>query len=519
MRAPRWTAPLGLALVGAALAGAPALMRERGWAPLVALAGNGDPQRAVDRLEESLGTLGVVFGGGLRVDAPTQEFVDGLRASLGSFDLESFHALLPETDGDWRRVRIVGGRQGETYQVARAGAATPPAIDAAGPLGDEFGELLLQARTRPAPRQDRVNYVGALELGLGVGRVGWPQVMGALRESALLLASGDPAAKSSTRDRERRASAETRLAVLEAHPRLRAEDVEVAGLLWEAYPRSAAYLASISSLEDVLVFDPSGRSQVQQLRLRSRLVPEKLQARFPELAEFLGEIGPLFKGELLFRDARNQNLLRLLLDTEKLEVTVEGFLHEGRLVPIGPNGLPALDGPAGAAGVPVTFSALGTSVFNVNGIETKVRDLVLQSTYLERADGADLVTAITKPPVVSVSGSAYGILPTWAIDVVIPGNMEELTREFLTTACTGDDGRGVTLSLRSRQQGGPDGPATVQMAGSSEILNSLLVQLAARIANEKLLPSDEVRAELWTIFHEAHQAFVKDFQAFKEQVR
>lgn len=43
MRAPRWTAPLGLALVGAALAGAPALMRERGWAFLVALAGNGDP--------------------------------------------------------------------------------------------------------------------------------------------------------------------------------------------------------------------------------------------------------------------------------------------------------------------------------------------------------------------------------------------------------------------------------------------------------------------------------------------
>lgn len=509
---------VGLALTGAALGGVPALMRERGWKPWVELAGGGDPQRAVVRLEESLGTLGVLFGGGLSVDTPTQEFIGGLRASLASFDLESFHALLPESDGEWRRVRIVGARQGTAYQVSQAGPGTPAEIDPSGPLGGQFGDLLLQARTRPLSRADRTNYVGALDLGLGVGQVGWQQLLAGMRETGRLLASGDPAAPSSTRDNQRRASAETRLRILEAHPRLRPEDVEVLGVLWEAYPSSSAYMATLGSVEDVLVYDPTGQGEFQQLRLRLRLDPQRLETRFPDLAEFLGELGPLFKGELLFRDAQQRNLLRLQFDTEKLEVAIEGFLRDGRLLPVGRDGRVVLDPPAPPPGVPVTFSALGHSTFNVNGIETKVRDLVLESTYLEHPAGADLVTTITRAPAVAVSGSAYGFLPTWAIDVVIPGNMEELTREFLSTACTGNQGRGVTFCLQSRQHG-RDGPATLRTFGSCEILNSLLVQIAARIANEKLLPSAAAREQLWTIFQEAHQSFLADFQVFKDQVR
>lgn len=509
---------LGLTLGGAALAGVPTLMRERGWAPWVVLAGGGDAQRAATRLEESLGTLGVLFGGGLRVDEPTREFVSGLRGSLASFDLEGFHALLPEQDGAWRQVRIVGRREGSSYQVSQAAPGTATAIDPArGALGSQFGDLLLQARTRPVAREDRTNYVGALDLGVGVGQVGWGQLLAGLRETGRLLASGDPAGPGSVRDNQRRASAETRLRILEAHPRLRPEDVEVLGVLWEAYPHSSAFAATLGTVEDLLVYDPKGTGAYQQLRLRLRLDPARLETRYPDLAEFVRELGPLFQGELTFRDAQRRNLLRLQFDTGKLEVAIEGFLCDGRLVPVGHDGQIVLDAPSAIPGLPVTFTAEGSSTFNVNGIETRVRGLELRSTYLEQPLGADLVTTITRPPVVAVSGSAYGFLPTWAIDVVIPGNIEELTREFLTTACTGNDGRGITLGLQARQAG-PQGAATLRSFGACEVLNSLLVQLAARIANEKLLPSEAARGQLWAVFQEAHQAFLADFQAWKDQL-
>ena len=518
IRATRRTWTLTLIFGTAVLAGSPALMRERGWAPWVALVGGGDPKLTVERLEESLGTLGVLLGGGLKVDAPTREFIDGLRKSLGSFDLEGFHEMLPDSEGAWRKVRIVGTRKGDAYEVGRADPKTG-AIDPHGPIGASFGDVLLEARTRPVQRPDRTNYVGMIDLGVGVGRIGWPQLLSGLSETSRLLGSGDPGSPHATREAERRAAKETRMRVLEAHPRLRGEDMEVVGLLWEAYPRTSAYLATIGSVEDVIAYDPNGKGEFQQLRLRMRLDPTRLEARFAELSEFLAEMGPLFKGELLFRDAQNRNLLRIQLDTEKLEVCVEGFVRDGRLLPVGHDGRVVLDPPPTPAGVPVTFNAVGHSTFNVNGIETRVRDMVLRSTYIEHAGGCDLLTEVTQPPTVAVSGSAYGFLPTWAIDVVIPGNMEELTREFLTTACQGDDGRGLRLALHSRQAGGKNGPATVQVCAQTEVLNSLLVRIAAQIANEKLLPSAEVREEIWTVFAEAHQAFLADFQEFAAQVR
>lgn len=499
----------GLLLAGVAVAGVPRLVSGRGWAPLVVLAGRGDAALAIERLGQGLSVLRCVLHG-LAVDAPTRAFVEELRGSLGDMDLEELHELLPLREGAWRRVRVMGRREGEAYAVRLAPAAVAAAIDPRG-FGGRTGDLLAQLGTRASGG----NYVTQLEAGLGVGPVGWEQLTGCLAEAARLAASGDPRAK----ERPERASCAapaTRLRVVEKNPGLRPEDVDVLAVLWESFPRLTDVLLEVGRVDDVLVFDPRGAGEFQQLRLAGRLRPDVMEERYPELAVFLADLGPLLDARVRWVDAKGRQVARMSLDTATLALTLEGFVRDGRLLPVGGDGqvvLDAGDPGGGAAGAPVELKGVIDLRFNMNGIVTDVRGLELDGQYARRADGADLTGRISRVPSVAVSGNAFGLLPAWALDIVIPGNVAELTTELLTAMCRGDGGRGASFALRARQAG-PDGPGVVTVSGQVEVLNSLLIRLGFQIASQKLLPDDDVRAEVWALFTRAHAAFEQDLAGY-----
>lgn len=499
---------LVLTLTGGVLAGVPRLVRSRGWAPLVRL-GGGDAALAIERLGEGLAALRAVLHG-LTVDAPTMAFVEEVRDSLGDMDLEALHDLLPLREGEWKRVRIMGRRQGESYAVRLAPASVAASIDPRG-FGARTGDLLAQLGTRPSG----ANYVTHLDAGLGVGAVGWAQITGCLAEAARLAASGDP--RAGVADDACRPEVATRLRVVATHPALRPEDVEVLAVLWESFPHLAEVLIEMARVDDVVVFDPRGTGQFQQLRLSARLRPDLMEERYPELSEFLADLGPLLDGRVRWVDDQGRQLARMSIDTGALSLTLEGFVRDGRLLPVGGDGQVVLDAPA-ATGSPVAVKGVTDLRFNMNGIVTEVRGLEMDGTYARRPDGADLTGTISRVPTVAVSGSAFGFLPAWAIDVVIPGNIGELTTEFLTAVCRGDGGRGASFALRARQAG-DGGPAVLGLSGRVEVLNSLLIRIGFQVANQKLLPDEDVREEMWGLFTRLHGAFERDLHGFAAAIK
>ncbi|MCO5169264.1 MAG: hypothetical protein M9894_23210 [Planctomycetes bacterium] len=515
-RTPRLVALLALLVVtcGVAAAGVPRLVWGRGWAPLVQLAGAGDPDLAVERLGLGLDTLRCVLHD-LRLDDGAARFVRQVRSSLGDLDLEGLHGMLPLREGEWRRVRLVGQREGAAYAVRLAPAAVTASthtIDPGGPLGARTGDLLALVGTR----QRGKNFVTQLEVGLGVGPVGWDQITEGLAEAARLLASGDP--RAGALDPGARPATSTRLRVVETHPGLRPEDVEVVAVLWESFPHLAEVLLEVARFDDVLVLDFKGTGAYQQLRLSGRLRPDLMEARYPALSGFLAGMGPLLDARVRWVDAEGRQIARMSLDTGALALTLEGFVADGRLLPVGRDGQVVLDAPAAPEGAPVEVRGVADLRFNMNGILTDVRGLEVDGLYERRPDGADLTGRLTRVPQVVVSGNAFGFLPSWAIDIVLPSNLAELTTEFFTAICRGDGGRGATFGLRARQREA-DGPATLALSGQVEVLNSLLIRLGFRIANQKLLPGEKAREELWTLLARARDAFERDLGGFSRVMK
>jgi hypothetical protein len=497
------------ALVGLAAAGVPQLVSQRGWKPMVALAGGGDADQAVAQLQASVDTFEAILQG-LWVDTPTRAFASDLRDSLESFDLEGFHEALPEQGDDaWRELRVVGRQDGKRYRLQQAGEAVECAVSPDG-LGSRLGDLALRVRSRPVEDEGDVNYLVRAEAGVGLGRIGWSQVQAGLAETARLIASGDPNGPGVRRDMTERAGTQTRVRILESHPNLRPEDIEVLGLLWEAFPALGEVVHSVARVDDLLVYDPKGDASYQQLRLAGRLRPDLMEEAYPELAEFLQGMGRLAHVQIQWVDEAGRQLARMSFESERLKMRLTCFVADGRLVPV-EGGRVRLDlvDPEG----PRKLRALVDVRSQVNGIQSRVHGMQVAWDYTPSEVGMELVASVTEVPKVSVSGQAFGILPTWAVDAVIPGNMDELMREFLQTACEGNEGRGVELAVRTHQA--PDGAGVASLGLGLEVLDSTLISLAMRIASMKLLPDDAVRSELHTLLCRFHEAFAADLARFE----
>lgn len=505
---------LSAALATTALeAGTPELIRPRGWAPLVAVAGGGDARAAVSGLGTGLTTLRAVLEG-LEVDAPTRSFIDGLRGSLGDFDLEGLHQLLPEQDGPWRRARVCGKVDGQRY-LLRAAAPGLVAIDPAGAFGAAPGDLVAQAATRQVVTPERQSWLVALEAGAGVGSVTWDRLGAGAREGLRLLASGDPRAAKA--EAGARPSPATRVSIVETHPHLRLEDIEVFGVFVEAFPRSAALWLSLGRVEDLVVFDPTGQAPYQQLRVSLRLEPERMAVAFPELAGFLTGLGPLVRADLRWRDGQGRTLARAHLESQRLLVTLEAFVSDGRLLPVGDDGrVVVAPEPAAPAG---TFRCTADVGFEVNGVLTELRGLEVDARWARSPDGSEagVEGRITRAPKVVVTAGPLMSVALWLVDVAIPGNLEELVQEMMATSTAGDGGRGISMTLRARRA--PSGAASLQVGGRVELLDSALVRFGAQVANAKLLPDDETREELWELLRRGRSAFEADLAGFAEVTR
>jgi hypothetical protein len=348
-----------------------------------------------------------------------------------------------------------------------------------------------------------------------VGPLGWSALTGFLAESSRLAASGDTRGHRGTQDRP---SGKTRVRLLESHPGLRPEDIEVLGVLWEAFPKLGDVLHTISRADDVMVFDVKGDGGYQQLRISAHLRADLIEERYPELGEFLEDIGPLAKMQMVWSDPKGRQLALASFETQTLRLSFGCFVKDGRLLPVERGVVVTAPEPARADGEPVRFSSRVAVTSELNGIKTRVHGLEVDWTYTTKGRGGKLAAHITKVPKVTMSGRAFGILPTWAIDVLIPGNLDELTREFLTTACKGNEGEGIAFAITG-EQSLERGPGTLSMSFGVELLDSTLISLAMSIASQKLLPSAEVRSEVHTLLVAIEGAFNADLERYEGLVQ
>lgn len=476
---------------------------ERGWQPLVALAGARDAARAVKVLRE-LSRLWSTVLHHSEVDAATRDLVKRATSSLHDFNLQRLYELLPDKDGRFRALLVSGERVGSRYLLSKKKLGHAEV----GPSGHrrQLGDASLVLRAAPVTVRDGdKNFLLQVRAGMVTGQIDWPMMVdGAQHFLRLIAGSAQPESSDAPLARSRQQ-------VLEHNPKLGPEDLEPLATLWEAFPRFAELLRSLGGIDDLLDTRYPSSSGAVRLRAVLHLDPERVEARYPELAEYMADLGKLFEADLRWLDAQNRTLGVLHLDSRTLSATLELYQRDGLLVPSRRD--QALTDQPVQAGPGVYPYTMRASVYGrALGLRVQLRDIQVSFEHDRGERGLSLRGRMTHKPTATVTGAALGFIPPAVIDVLIPGDIQGLIEKSLTTACKGNDGKGAELDVSVDRQRGE--LAALHGRFGVEVIDNFLVKLGVSHFSDHIMPDEDVRGDIARLLSDSQRAFAADLARY-----
>lgn len=440
------------------------------------------------------------------IDSTTHDFMTRAIESLRDFDLKGLYELLPEQNGPFRELRVHGSRDRQRYTVGRPASASFEV----GPEGtrEHPGDTSLVLRSRGVRASDGdTNYLIQARAGVVVGKISWPMVATSNREWLRLIGGVDQPTSNGARP-----MVATRQTAKQANPKLGVEDVEVVATLWEAFPRMSYLVSSLGRIDDLLVIDqPALADGAKHIRVVLAVEPRRMRESYDELADYLDGLGKLFNVDLDWVDTKGRKLASLHVESERLQARLELYTKDGLILPFrGPEVF--VNEPVDPSLGPLRYSTRVSSDFRMLGMYSHTRNGRMDWQYDPNARGMELRGRMTHVPTVTVDGAALGFLPPGLIDAFIPGNLHDLITEFLTTACQGNEGRGIALAVRFDQR--PSTVATIDAKFGIEALNNFLVKLGLRFFNDRVMPDEDVDADVKRLMIDAQGAFSADLERY-----
>ncbi|MCH8497298.1 MAG: hypothetical protein LAT63_02365 [Marinobacter sp.] len=475
---------------------------ERGWRPPVELAGQGDAQLAIARLRDYHSLQKLVMEN-TEFHQETQKFVDDLWASLERFDLRRFYRMLPEQQDEWRSLRVYGRTGLDSYQLG-----PEPDDRFRDNSAPQMGDMEAVIRARQIEKRRATHYLLDGQVDLAIGEIRWPSVVQAAHESLRLLTPtgwGKPT-------EELPVPAHYHQLASTMNPRLRDEELAILAPLWAAFPDVWALMAGLGEIEQLLL-EPIADTDYQRVAAIFVIDTQRLRYAYPALSRHLHFMSSLLQMKVELHDEQGK-LLTGYIDSEKLRAELHMIVRDGDILPVqGDQPIPAAT--PFDPNAPRKVTAHIDTRMDILGVIAHVQGMTANIHYQPTAQGARIDTQVTEVPAVSVGGRALGLIPTGMINFFLPRRIDQLMIDFLTIACEGNDGHGITGSLEFRQASAHGESSQVSLQGAFEGLDNFFVRIGMGIVNTRIIPDPAVSEDLRKLFFDAHDAFARDLDQFE----
>jgi hypothetical protein len=502
----------GAALLAAGTAYAATMdATDAGWDPMVVLFGGGDKAKAVEQISAVNHAFDVSIRNTKR-DPSVQEFIDATIEDLADFNLGDFYDRLPNKNGDYRELWVRGEIKGDAYVITQAKEKKGYAVTLKGDRNDLAAMSTTVRSKETKGAGDKSAYFIGVRTGLGIGNVRWDNAMVALQDFARIGTIVNPQQGATE---QIAASSETKAKVKKLHPKLASEDLDVISLLWEAYPALSPEISKLGTIEDSRTVW-SGKSY-QQVNVLLRGLPERFEENYPALAHYLDKMDDIALLDIKWMDKKGRTLTSIKVDSEKLTFQFSCYIKDGFLLPY--KGVKVYENePIDPMADTITSTKIMADArLKMLGVVIKLKELNLDSFYEPHPGYAEMGLTFTKVPEIKVEGAALGFVPTALVDAFIPGNIESVTRDFLTVAAKGNGGKGLIAAAKIgvAKEGSEKG--ILEAGIDFDALDNFLVKIGLGMVNERLIPKPEALDEAKAYFGALQSAFAKDFKRFEKR--
>lgn len=492
----RTAVAVGLAFTAGVAAAAPSshdALILRGWQPYLTLAHDAGPGQEVCLLRRGL-LLPHNLLMNTKLDKATRQLSDTFWSSLKDFDLGQLYELLPNKEGSWRSLTLVGKLKPDEYLVRQpAGGAESLPLKM-------FGQMRFRAKMRPKedPRGDVYNIHQRFKIDFGP--VQWPSVLKALRIGLRQVSRPAPLPVSNTIAGKADAMG----------PELSAPEKKVLAQLWTAFPTTFAWYASIGTVRDLQILDDAA-SGAHHLHVTLQLKQEAMETRYPKVFDYLQRLGDLLTAHLVIESTQGR-WLSASLDSKAMRVTLDAWVKNGHLVPVR-NGRPRVKTvEAGFADRMTWHSRLDLRV-RALGVTVNLDDMSGVWKYRRETTGARFEGHIYDRPKVQVDGLALGFFPATWFDSLSPVNITGTINDFMDVLVNSNHGSGARFVITYGRSQGKDNVLSV--LADLDALDNFFVHFAVSMVSGRVVPGGDQADGLRQFVNDAVMAADQDVGGLK----
>ena len=433
-----------------------------------------------------------------------------LRAMLSSLDAGNLYELLPYTDTDslWRAIGIGGRSQKDLYRLREfdpgageewtfGGTAGRRASDDLYRLGDfDFRTFI-----KPVSK-NRYRFFSDLEISTDdLSAVLIPRMVTAILTTASqhAAAADDPPGH------------------LERKVPLNQASLKVLAGLALDFPDFLRTITRFFTIDNIVSSISPADDGSQNVDFRVRINRKTFAKYYPEIGAMLERLdGMVYINGRIF-DTRNRLMGYIELDSAHDLFVLQYRILKGRFLPLDDSRLTG--NPAGISLIEqalTQFYAEFDIHLDMVGLNLNVASLTVPVDYLFGDRVLHLKTCLLQPPdSIKVGGWAFGFLPLWLIDMLIPSNIEKITSDFFQAMALANDGSGSMIEFEGLPQ--VLSRNHLLISAEAEVLANGTIKLGFNLQRRFARNQQELIAEFRTFKTELWEAFYRDYIKVKKQ--
>lgn len=297
------------------------------------------------------------------------------------------------------------------------------------------------------------------------------------------------------------------------------ENRKLLDLLSLELPSVSRFINQYFEADSILKTQSLNSKRVTLFFLKGRINNRYLQNTYPYLAGYLDDITELGSIRIIIYNSSGERILELDLESATLLLYCKFYTIEGKIIPYSTNTRKdELD-------FSKAFSISKMSLYNfkinisfqanIYGLEFENKEIVVNGVYSNKAGEGNLNFALKEITKTSVSGGFSYLVPTWAINLAIPGNMEELVFHFTKVLVHANQEKGSSLNLSWRKK-----PThwIFSIRSESEFVDNFFIRFGLKVFNYKIRPSKEAGEELSRFLVQIFELTRKDISPAKEKL-
>jgi hypothetical protein len=281
------------------------------------------------------------------------------------------------------------------------------------------------------------------------------------------------------------------------------------------FPDYSATIMRFFEIENIVSATNQSKDGSLRFDFRIRINRKAFAELYPEIHATLERLDGLIHIKGRAFDLQDRLLGYVDLDSGNDLFILQLRYLNGRLLPLDDSGR-----PGDAAGISLTGPGL-TQLYaeldihiDMVGLKLDVVSLTVPLDYFPDNRGLNLKVCLVQPPdVVHAGGRAFGFLPLWLIDMLIPSNVQEITGDFFQALAIANDGRGSMLEFEGTS--GTEGKNHFLTKAEAEVLSNGTIKMGFNMQRRFAREQQKLIAEFNLFDEQLRKAFYRDYQRIK----